>query len=116
MKCHYYEQVSDAYLLGEIGDPEWRQHLSECLACTMKLREETDFDLIIGQAVNQERVQTDRIEARVRAPIRPSFCSSERTKRLLILPQQASVGSRKTFQQPKLVTLSCSDRKNCDSE
>ena len=80
MKCHYYEQVSDAYLLGEIGDPEWRQHLSECLACTMKLREETDFDLMIREAVNQERVQTDRIEARVRAAIRRSLCSTERTK------------------------------------
>ena len=80
MKCHYYEQVRDAYLLGEIGDPEWRQHLSECLACTMKLREETDFDLMIGQAVNQERVQTERIEARVRAAIRRSLCSTERTK------------------------------------
>jgi anti-sigma factor RsiW len=72
MNCSYYEQVSNAYLTGEIDGPEWRKHLSECPACAAKLREESDFDLLVRHAVNEERVQTRQIEAHVRAAIRGS--------------------------------------------
>src|SRR5436309_15579517 len=72
MNCSYYEQVTDAYLSGQIDNPQWRKHLTECPACAAKVREEGDFDLLIRHAVNEERVQTRQIEAHVRAAIRGS--------------------------------------------
>ena len=72
MSCSYYEQVTDAYLSGEIESPEWRSHLDECPNCTAKLRAESDFDLVIRHAVNEERVQTRQLEAHVRSAIRKS--------------------------------------------
>src|SRR5436305_505553 len=72
MNCSYYEQVTDAYLSGEIEDPQWRAHLKECPQCSAKLSQEADFDLILRHAVNEERVQTRQLEAHVRAAIRNS--------------------------------------------
>src|SRR5579859_8154294 len=72
MICSYYEQVTDAYLSGEIENPEWRSHLDECPNCAAKLRAESDFDLVIRHAVNEERVQTRQLEAHVRSAIRKS--------------------------------------------
>ena len=73
MSCSYYEQVTDAYLSGEIENPEWRSHLNECPNCAAKLRSESDFDLVIRHAVNEERVQTRQLEAHVRSAIRKSL-------------------------------------------
>jgi anti-sigma factor RsiW len=72
MNCSYFEQVTDAYLSGEIEGPEWRIHLDNCPSCASKLRSESDFDLIVKQAVHSDRLQTRQIEAHVRAAIRES--------------------------------------------
>ena len=55
MNCSYYEQVTDAYLSGQIDNPQWRKHLTECPACAAKVREEGDFDLLIRLAVDELR-------------------------------------------------------------
>jgi hypothetical protein len=76
MNCPNYELVTDAYLSGEIENPEWQSHLLYCPNCTARLQSESDFDLIIKHAVNEERLQTRQLEAHVRAAIRksrPSF-------------------------------------------
>lgn len=70
MNCTYHEQVTDAYLSGEIEGPEWRTHLSTCPECAAKLCAESDFDLVIKHAVNEERLQTRQLEAHVRNAIR----------------------------------------------
>jgi anti-sigma factor RsiW len=70
MNCSYYEQVTDAYLCGDIETAEWRAHLERCPSCAAKLRSESDFDLVIKHAVNEERLQTRQLEAHVRAAIR----------------------------------------------
>lgn len=72
MNCTYSEQISDAYLSGEIEGPEWRTHLGTCPECAAKLRAELDFDLIIKHAVNEERLHTRQLEAHVRNAIRNS--------------------------------------------
>jgi anti-sigma factor RsiW len=72
MNCSYFEQVTDAYLSGEIEGPEWRVHLDNCPDCAAKLRSESDFDLVVKQAVHSDRLQTRQIEAHVRAAIRQS--------------------------------------------
>jgi hypothetical protein len=72
MNCPYYEQVTEAYLSGEIEGLQWRTHLQNCLDCTAKLSAESDFDLIIKQAVTEERLQTRQLESHVRAAIRKS--------------------------------------------
>jgi anti-sigma factor RsiW len=72
MNCSYFEQVTDAYLSGEIEGPEWRIHLDKCPSCASKLRSESDFDLVVKQAVHSDRLQTRQIEAHVRAVIRQS--------------------------------------------
>jgi len=72
MNCPSYERVTDAYLSGEIESSEWQSHLESCPNCTAKLRSESDFDLIIRHAVNEERLQTRQLEAHVRAAIRKS--------------------------------------------
>lgn len=72
MNCPNYEQVTEAYLSGEIENPEWRSHLVGCIDCTAKLQSESDFDLIIKHAVSEERLQTRQLEAHVRAAIRKS--------------------------------------------
>jgi anti-sigma factor RsiW len=72
MNCSYFEQVTDAYLSGEIEGPEWRIHLNNCADCATKLRSESDFDLVLKQAVHADRLQTRQIEAHVRAAIRHS--------------------------------------------
>jgi anti-sigma factor RsiW len=69
MNCPNYEQVTDAYLSGEIDSPEWRSHLDCCPNCAAKLQSESDFDLILRHAVNEERLQTRQLEAHVRAAI-----------------------------------------------
>ena len=66
MNCTYSEQVTDAYLSGDIENPEWRTHLSLCPECATKLRAESDFDLVIKHAVNEERLHTRQLEAHVR--------------------------------------------------
>jgi len=70
MNCSYSEQVTDAYLSGEIEGPEWRTHLSQCPECAAKLSAESDFDLVIKHAINEERLQTRQLEAHVRNAIR----------------------------------------------
>lgn len=70
MNCPNYEKVTEAYLLGEIDSPEWRSHLDRCPSCAAKLESESDFDLIIKHAVNEERLQTRQLEAHVRSAIR----------------------------------------------
>lgn len=72
MNCTYSEQVTDAYLSGEIEGPEWRTHLSKCPECAAKLAAESDFDLVIKHAVNEERLHTRQLEAHVRNAIRNS--------------------------------------------
>jgi anti-sigma factor RsiW len=72
MNCTYSEQVTDAYLSGEIENPEWRTHLSRCPECAAKLAAESDFDLVIKHAVNEERLHTRQLEAHVRNAIRNS--------------------------------------------
>jgi len=72
MNCSYSEQVTDAYLSGEIEGPEWRTHLSTCPSCAAKLCAESDFDLVIKHAVNEERLHTRQLEAHVRNAIRSS--------------------------------------------
>ena len=72
MNCSQYEQVTDAYLSGEIEAPEWRTHLKQCADCTAKLRSESDFDSLIRNAVSAERLQTKQVEAHVRAAMRQS--------------------------------------------
>jgi hypothetical protein len=72
MNCSQYEQVTDAYLSGEIEGPEWRNHLVECAECAAKLRTESDFDSFVRSAVNAERLQTKQLEAHVRAAMRQS--------------------------------------------
>jgi anti-sigma factor RsiW len=78
MNCSYFEQVTDAYLSGEIEGPEWRIHLNNCPDCATKLRSESDFDLVLKQAVHADRLQTRQLEAHVRAAIRhsPHFWSA----------------------------------------
>jgi hypothetical protein len=70
MTCPYYEQITDAYLKGEINDSQWQQHLSECSTCKLKVQREVNFDLVVRRAVSGERIETYEIEARVRAAIR----------------------------------------------
>lgn len=70
MTCPYCERITDAYLSEEIETPEWRSHLKDCPECTAKLRAESDFDLIIKHAVNEERLQTRQLEAHIRSAIR----------------------------------------------
>src|SRR5690348_7242878 len=72
MNCTYAEQVTDAYLSGEIEGPEWCTHLKNCPECAAKLAAESDFDLVIKHAVNEERLQTRQLEAHVRNAIRTS--------------------------------------------
>lgn len=72
MNCPYNEQVTEAYLSGEIEGAQWQAHLENCLDCTAKLRAESDFDLIIKHAVTEERLQTRQIESHVRKAIRES--------------------------------------------
>lgn len=72
MNCPNYELVTDAYLSGEIESPEWQSHLNCCPNCAARLRSESDFDLIIKHAVNEERLQTRQLEAHVRSAIRKS--------------------------------------------
>jgi anti-sigma factor RsiW len=84
MNCPNYEHDTDAYLSGEFESAEWRSHLDCCPNCAAKLQSETDFDLIIKHAVNEERLQTRQLEAHVRAAIRKS---------------------RKLWHMPKLPTL-----------
>ena len=72
MNCPYYEHVTEAYLSGQIEDPDWCTHLKTCIDCTAKLRDESDFDLVIKHAINEERLQTRQLEAHVRAAIRQS--------------------------------------------
>jgi len=72
MNCTYSEQVTDAYLSGEIEGPEWRTHLSKCTECAARLSAESDFDLVIKHAVNEERLHTRQLEAHVRNAIRSS--------------------------------------------
>lgn len=72
MNCPNYEQVTDAYLSGEIENPEWQNHLECCPSCTAKLESESDFDLIVKHAINEERLQTRQLEAHVRAAMRKS--------------------------------------------
>ncbi|PYY13726.1 MAG: hypothetical protein DMG60_21300 [Acidobacteria bacterium] len=72
MNCTYSDQVTDAYLSGEIEGPEWRTHLGKCPECAAKLAAESDFDLVIKHAVNEERLQTRQLEAHVRNAIRNS--------------------------------------------
>jgi len=72
MNCTYSEQVTDAYLSGEIEGPEWRTHLTGCPECAAKLAAESDFDLVIKHAVNEERLHTRQLEAHVRNAIRNS--------------------------------------------
>jgi len=48
MNCTYSDQVTDAYLSGDIENPEWRTHLSMCPECAAKLG-----------SVAQERVRRD---------------------------------------------------------
>ena len=72
MNCTYSDQVTDAYLSGEIEGPEWRTHLNKCSECAAKLSAESDFDLVIKHAVNEERLQTRQLEAHVRNAIRNS--------------------------------------------
>ncbi|MBV9075813.1 MAG: hypothetical protein JOZ10_19485 [Acidobacteria bacterium] len=72
MNCPNYEQVTDAYLSGEIDGADWRSHLNCCPDCAAKLQAESDFDLIVKHAVNEERLQTRQLEAHVRAEIRKS--------------------------------------------
>jgi hypothetical protein len=70
MNCPYLERVTEAYLSGEVDTPEWSTHLKDCVECSAQLRAESDFDLIIRHAVNEERLQTRQLEAHVRAAIR----------------------------------------------
>ena len=70
MTCPYYEQITNVYLSGEIDDPQWQQHLSECSACKLKVHDEANFDLIVRRAVNGQPIETYQIEARVRTAIR----------------------------------------------
>jgi anti-sigma factor RsiW len=72
MNCPYYEHVTEAYLSGQIEDPDWCTHLQTCIDCAAKLREESDFDVVIKHAINEERLQTRQLEAHVRAAIRES--------------------------------------------
>lgn len=72
MNCPYYEQVTEAYLSGEIETPQWHSHLQSCLDCTAKLRAESDFDLVIKHAVTEERLQTRQLESHIRSAIRKS--------------------------------------------
>ena len=72
MNCSYYDQVTDAYLSGEIESPEWRTHINNCPDCAAKLLSESDFDLIVKQAVHADGLQTRQLEAHVRAAIRRS--------------------------------------------
>lgn len=72
MNCPNYEQVTDAYLSGEVEGPEWRSHIAECPSCAARLRSESDFDLILKHAVSEERLQTRQLEAHVREAIRNS--------------------------------------------
>jgi hypothetical protein len=72
MTCTYYEQVTEAYLSGEIEGPDWRIHLGACPECAAKLRTESDFDHLVRHAVTSERLQTRQLEAHVRSAIRQS--------------------------------------------
>jgi anti-sigma factor RsiW len=72
MTCTYYEQVTEAYLSGEIDGPDWRNHLTVCPECAAKLRSESDFDHVIRHAVTSERLQTRQLEAHVRSAIKES--------------------------------------------
>lgn len=72
MTCTYYEQVTEAYLSGEIDAPDWRSHLNACPECAAKLRTESDFDHLIRHAVTSERLQTRQLEAHVRSAMRES--------------------------------------------
>lgn len=72
MNCSYYEHVTDAYLSGQIEEPDWCSHLKICPDCTARLRAESDFDLVIKHAINDERLQTRQLEAHVRDAIRKS--------------------------------------------
>jgi len=72
MNCPYYEQVTEAYLSGEIEGPQWHTHLETCLDCAAKLRAESDFDLVIKHAVTEERLQIRQLESHIRNEIRQS--------------------------------------------
>ena len=72
MNCPYYEQVTEAYLSGEIEGPQWHTHLRTCLDCAAKLRAESDFDLVIKNAITEERLQTRQLESHIRSAIRKS--------------------------------------------
>lgn len=72
MNCSYYEQITDAYLKGEIEQPGWRGHLKECPDCAARLKSETEFDLLVKHAIHEERVPTRHLEEHVRAEIRKS--------------------------------------------
>ncbi len=70
MNCSQSERVTEAYLSGEIDEPAWRSHLSDCPECAARLKSESEFDQIIRHAVNSERLQTRQLEAHVRAAMR----------------------------------------------
>ena len=72
MNCPHFEQVAEAYLSGEIESPQWCTHLENCLECAAKLRAELNFDLIIKDAVSEERLQTRQLESHIRSTIRKS--------------------------------------------
>jgi len=72
MICSQSERVTEAYLSGEIDQAVWRKHLDVCPECSAKLKNESDFDHLIRQAVTSERLQTRQLEAHVRAAMRES--------------------------------------------
>ena len=73
MNCSQSERVTEAYLSGEIDQPAWRSHLSDCPECAAKLQGESDFDHLIRHAVTSERLQTRQLETHVRAAMRDSI-------------------------------------------
>lgn len=80
MNCPYIDSVTDAYLSGEIENPQWRTHIAGCAWCSSKLSEEADLDLLLKHALTEKPLQTQRLEARIRhsishspSPVRPSI-------------------------------------------
>ncbi|HET9743208.1 MAG TPA: hypothetical protein VFQ00_10695 [Terriglobales bacterium] len=69
MICFYSEKLTEAYLSGEINSPHWQAHLGECPDCAAKLREESDFDLILKNALTEDRVDSRHLESEIRASI-----------------------------------------------
>jgi hypothetical protein len=69
MNCPYVDSITDAYLSGEIENPQWRTHIAGCAWCSSKLSEEADLDLLLKHALTEKPVQTQRLETRIRQSI-----------------------------------------------